>query len=80
MIAWLSALPTRLWGYLAAFIAGGAAIIGAYLRGRSSARAEAEGRALGRDLDLRRTRDEVDRTVARVPDAAQRLRDEWSRD
>lgn len=66
--------------YVAAAL-GGIALFGSVLlAGRRQGRIEAERRALGRDLETRETRDAVDRSVAREPDAAGRLRDRWSRD
>jgi hypothetical protein len=68
--------------YVAAAL-GGIALFGSVLlAGRRQGRIEAERRALGRDLDIRETRDEINRTVERAPpgDAADRLRDKWSRD
>jgi hypothetical protein len=66
--------------YVAAALAGFALFGSVLLAGRRQGRQEAERRALGRDLEIRETRDAVDRGVAREPDAAGRLRDRWSRD
>jgi hypothetical protein len=66
--------------YVAAALAGIALFGSVLLAGRRQGRIEAERRALGRDLDIRETRDVVDRSVARQPDAADRLRQSWSRD
>jgi hypothetical protein len=66
--------------YVAAAIGAVALFGGVLLAGRRQGRQAAERRALGRDLEIRETRDEVDRGVAREPDAAGRLRDRWSRD
>lgn len=66
--------------YVAAALAGIALFGSVLLAGRRQGRIEAERRALGRDLETRETRDAVDRSVAREPDAAGRLRDRWSRD
>jgi cobalamin biosynthesis protein CobD/CbiB len=66
--------------YVAAAL-GGLALFGSVLlAGRRQGRHAAERRALARDLDIRETRDAVDRGVAREPDAAGRLRERWSRD
>ena len=66
--------------YVAAVLAGLALFGSVLFAGRRQGRIEAERRALGRDLEIRETRDAVDRAVAREPDAAGRLRDKWSRD
>lgn len=66
--------------YVAAALAGFALFGSVLLAGRRQGRIEAERRALGRDLETREARDAVDRSVAREPDAAGRLRDRWSRD
>jgi hypothetical protein len=66
--------------YVAATLAGFALFGSVLLAGRRQGRIEAERRALGRDLEIRETRDAVDRGVAREPDAAGRLRERWSRD
>jgi hypothetical protein len=73
------------WGravapYVAAALAGFALFGSVMLAGRRQGRIEAERRALGRDLEIRETRDAVDRAVAREPDAGRVLRDRWSRD
>jgi hypothetical protein len=52
----------------------------AFLSGRQQERLQAGNRALGRDIENRRTRDTVERAVAREPDPAERLRRDWSRD
>lgn len=70
-----------------AWLAGGLAVAGALLLAvlRRDSRIRQEGRdqarrdALGQDLENRRTRDAVDRDVAREPDPADRLRDRWRR-
>jgi hypothetical protein len=66
--------------YVAATLAGFALFGSVLLAGRRQGRIEAERRALGRDLEIRESRDAVDRGVAREPDAAGRLRERWSRD
>jgi hypothetical protein len=66
--------------YVAGAVAAVAVVGGLLLAGRREGRQAAERRALGRDLEIRETRDAVDRAVAREPDAAGRLRDKWSRD
>jgi hypothetical protein len=76
---------TSWWGrvivpYLAAAAAAVALVFGLLMAGRREGRQAAERRALNRDLEIRETRDAVDRVVAREPDASLRLRDKWSRD
>lgn len=66
--------------YVAGAIAAVALIGGLLLAGRRQGRIEAERRALGRDLEIRETRDAVDRAVAREPEPVERLRSKWSRD
>lgn len=73
------------WGrvvapYVAAAMAGVALFGSVLLAGRRQGREQAARRALGRDLEIRETRDAVDRGVAREPDAAGRLQRDWRRD
>ncbi|MBR0655336.1 hypothetical protein [Plastoroseomonas arctica] len=79
MMALLTGMWSRIWGYAAA--AGGvlAALGWAWLRGAASAREAARRAALDHDLDNRRTRDAVDRAVAARPDPAADLLRDWRR-
>jgi hypothetical protein len=81
MIAALTAFWTRAIMPYVAIALGGLALFGSVLfAGRRQGRIEAERRALGRDLEVRETRDAIDRSANRERDPAQRLRDKWSRD
>jgi cobalamin biosynthesis protein CobD/CbiB len=66
--------------YVAVVLAVLAALGSVLMAGRRQGRQAEERRAMTRDIEVRETRDEVDRTVAREPDAAGRLRERWSRD
>lgn len=81
MIALVTAWWSRAITPWAIAILGGLAAFGSVLfAGRRQGRIEAERRALGRDLEVRETRDAVDRSVSREFDPAGRLRDRWRRD
>jgi len=73
-MTWLAGLPSKLWGYLAAALAGLALLWTAREGWRRAGRAEAEARALGRDLERR---DHADAEAGRYrgDGAARRLRD-----
>lgn len=70
--------PVRSW--LVAVGATLAALLAAYVRGRRDQRRDAEARGLRDALRRREVRDEVERDLARRGDAAERLRERWSRD
>lgn len=78
MLAALRLIPGRLWGYLAAGAAVLIAVWRIYAAGKSAARVE----GMQSQLDNVETRNEIDRKAGRLPDgdAADRLRDQWSRD
>lgn len=85
-ILWLlsAVRSSRIAGY--GLVAAGAiaaiamAVYMAFARGTALGRARANHEAAIRDLERRDVRNEVDRTVAREPDAVGRLYDRWSRD
>jgi hypothetical protein len=80
----IAALVGRLWagaaGWLAAIGAALAAIGAVYLAGARAERHRARSVEMGRALERREVRDEVERAVARDAGAADRLRRDWSRD
>jgi|GEM_PF-2760627 hypothetical protein len=84
MVPFLPLLTTWWARSIAPYVAGAVAAIalvgGLLLAGRREGRQAAERRALGRDLEIRETRDAVDRAVAREPEPVERLRSKWSRD
>lgn len=84
MIAGALALLGGAWSRVQAWTVAAAALLAAigavYLAGRRGANAEAEARALRRDLRQRDVRDAVDRDVARERSPAERLRERWARD
>jgi hypothetical protein len=78
MLTFLRLIPGRIWGYLAAGIAVLVAVWRIYAAGKSAARADGMAEQLGNV----EKRNEVDRNTGRLPDggAADRLREQWSRD
>ncbi len=74
----LTVLPLKAWGYLAAFFALLAALWRVYAAGKNAARLE----GLERTLDNVGAKDKTDETIDRLPDGdvTGRLRDKWSRD
>lgn len=80
LTAWSWFAGTRAGRILLAIGVAVAALGYAFLSGRRQERLQAGNRALARDIENRRTRDAVDRAVARDPDPAERLRRDWSRD
>lgn len=73
---WVRSVAPYVAGALVAVAAFGSVL----MAGRRQGRQVEQRRAMGREIEIRETRDEVDRTVARDPDAAGRLRERWSRD
>ena len=73
-----------LWSRASGWLAGAGAILAAlaatWWAGRSVGASSARTGALEADIRNREIRDAVDRDVARVPDAAGQLREQWSRD
>ena len=78
MLAALRLIPGKIWGYLAAGMAVLIAVWRIYAAGKSAARVE----GMESQLENVETRNEIDRDTGRLPDggAADRLRDQWSRD
>ncbi len=76
----IAALWGRLSGSLAAAAAVLAALAAAWWAGRRAGTHSARTRALEADIRNREIRDEVERDVARMPDAAGQLREQWSQD
>ncbi len=78
MMGFLTGLPVRLWGYLAA----AGAVLGAFLtvygKGRKDARDKAKHKATEQALKDERLRDEIDADTD-GPDARDRLRKDWAR-
>lgn len=54
-------------------------IITIYMAGRNAADRQHETADMRATIEAQETRNEVERDVAREPDAVSRLRDEWSR-
>lgn len=79
-MTWLAGLPSKLWGYVGAALAGLALLWTAREGWRRAGRAEAERRALGQDLANRKVRDAVEMDLARRPDPAADLLRDWRRD
>lgn len=80
LTAWTRFAGTKAGRILLALGVAVAALGYAFLSGKRQERQQASNRALGRDIENRRTRDAVERAVAREPDPAERLRRDWSRD
>jgi len=76
----MTALLTLLTGRLGEWLVGLLGGLVAYLKGRADGRAAATAEAQAAEIETRRIRDEVDRSVARDSNARGRLYDRWSRD
>lgn len=76
----IAALWGRVSGWLAAAAAVLAALAAVWWGGRRAGTYSARTRALEAEIRNREIRDEVERNVARQPDAAGQLREHWSRD
>ncbi len=72
-------ISTRIWAALAAVGAFLALLGGAWLKGRSAGTQAARARQMEQASQQRNTRDEIDRAVAREPDATRELWDKWRR-
>lgn len=66
--------------WLASIGAAIAAVWAIYARGKAAERQRAQAEAMREALRRREVRDAVENDVAREPDAAERLRQRWSRD
>ena len=75
MTALLVPILAAIWRPLAALLG----MAGAYLKGRSDARAKAHTESLARDLFARDTANEISNAIAREPDPTAKLRAEWQR-
>lgn len=79
MPGWLSAIPSRLW----AWMAGGAAVVGAVLAGLAQARrsgvADQVAAQARQDMEATRARIDVENDAARVADPNAELHRAWKR-
>lgn len=73
-LSWLGAGASRVWGWLAAGGVAAGVVIAAWAQGRRAGRLEAEGRALGRDLEASNRANQAAADY-RGDGAARRLRD-----
>jgi hypothetical protein len=80
VIAWITRVATGIWLRVAGAAVAAGFLLSVYLSIRKSARDAERAAAQARVLRNVEKRNEVDRTVAREPDPAGRLRDSWSRD
>jgi hypothetical protein len=80
MIAWVARLASGIWIKVAGAAVALGLLVTVYLSIRKSGRDAERAAAQARVLRNVEKRNEVDRTVAREPDPAGRLRDKWSRD
>lgn len=80
MMALLGGLLPSILGWLVPALAGLLGAVALLFAGRRQGRTSAEAEARRQDIENRDTRDAVERDVGRRPDAAERLRADWSRD